>query len=134
MKAFMTVFFVGIMDAFLCLIFNVIYRDYGASFSNDLINVSFLIFGILLLFALIGVVYVVILGTFKKGNVVFMLLFALLTVLAWRGAGSVGYSLSPAEMERFRGCVRGIILIVGVSIVVAVPLLRNSKKFEELVL
>jgi hypothetical protein len=133
-KAFMTTLFVGIMDAILCLIFNIVYRGNGAYFSSDLINVSSLIFGVLIIFSLIGIIYTVMVSTLEHGNIIFMFLFTLLTVLGLWGGGSVNYSTDPVESERFRGLLKGIIWIIGVSTVVGIPLLRSSKKFEEQVL
>ena len=134
MKEFMTALFVGIMDTVICLIFNVVYRDGGIYFSNDLINVSTLIFGILIIFSLIGIVYMVLVNTLEKGAIIFMGLFLLLTVAGLWGAGSAQISPDMAENERFRGLLKGILWIMGVSAVAGIPLLRKSKKFEEAVL
>jgi hypothetical protein len=134
MKEFMTALFVGIMDTVICLIFNVVYRDGGIYFSNDLINVSTLIFGILIIFGIIGIIYTVLVSTLEKGTILFMGLFLLLTVAGLWGAGSAQISPDMAENERFRGLLKGILWIMGVSAVAGIPLLRNSKKFEEAVL
>src|SRR6202012_4649201 len=125
MKEFMTALFVGIMDTVICLIFNVVYRDGGIYFSNDLINVSTLIFGILIIFSLIGIVYMVLVNTLEKGAIIFMGLFLLLTVAGLWGAGSAQISPDMAENERFRGLLKGILWIMGVSAVAGIPLLRN---------
>ena len=134
MKEFMTALFVGIMDTVICLIFNVVYRDGGIYFSNDLINVSTLIFGILIIFGIIGIIYTVLVSTLEKGTILFMGLILLLTVAGLWGAGSAQISPDMAENERFRGLLKGILWIMGVSAVAGIPLLRNSKKFEEAVL
>ena len=131
---FMTALFVGIADVVLCLIFNLVYRGNGIYFSSDLINVASIIFGVLLLYFLIGMIYAMMVRMLKKGVFFFILFFILLTILALWAASSVNFSVRPAESERFRGLLKGIVWIVGISAVIGIPLLRNSKKFKDYVL
>jgi hypothetical protein len=73
-------------------------------------------------------------NTLEKGTIFFVGLFLLLTIVGLWGAGSVQSSPDVYENERFRGLLKGIIWIMGVSAVICIPLLRKNKKFEEAVL
>jgi len=129
-RAFMTALFVGVADALLCLIYNVIYRSGRPYFSSDIINVSYIIFGIVFLFAMIGLVYLFALRLLRQGNLVFMLLMIVLSTLALRGIHKGNFSADIIECQSLRAEATGITIIVGFSAAVLVPLLHGSHKFE----
>src|ERR1700761_9498761 len=81
-KALMTALFVGIAATILCLGYNLFYRDGGHSFfSSDIINVSSIIFGVNLLFVVIGVLYFFFTRGARTGEITFSVLFLALTIL-----------------------------------------------------
>ena len=129
-RAFMTALFVGVADAFLCLIYNVIYRSGRPIFSSTLINVSYIIFGIIFLFAMIGLVYLFALRLFRQGNLIFIVLMALLTILAISAIHSGNFSSDPVGSQSLRTEATGITVIAGISAVIGIPLLHGSHKFE----
>ncbi len=129
-RAFMTALFVGVADALLCLIYNVIYRSGRPYFSSDIINVSYIIFGIVFLFAMIGLVYMFAQRLFRQGNLVFMALMIVVTVWALLAIHSGHFSPDPVGNQSLRAESTGITIIVGFSAAAGIPLLHSSHKFE----
>ena|ERR1700677_4391502 len=135
-KAFMTGLAVGIADTILCLAFNLLWRKDGAIgfFSSDIINVSSIIFGINILFIVISVLYFGFLQAQMKGEVLFSVVFAALTVWGVIAATHVHRSPDPVQNARFHVLLTGVVLIVGVSATAGMPLLYHSRKFGQHIL
>src|SRR6266404_5163317 len=112
-RAFMTALFVGVADALVCLIYNVIYRSGRPYFSSDIINVSYIIFGIIFLFAMIGLIYLFAQRLFRQGNLIFMFLMIIVTVLALLGIHSGHFSSDLVESQSLRAEATGITIIAG---------------------
>ena len=129
-RAFMTALFVGVADALLCLIYNVIYRNGRPYFSSDIINVSYIIFGIIFLFAMIGLVYLFLQRFSRQGNLIFMALMIIVTTLAILAIHSGHFSSDLVGNQSLRAEATGITVIVGFSATVGIPLLHGSHKFE----
>jgi hypothetical protein len=130
-RAIMTAVFVGIGVAFISLIFNIIYRSGGADFSEDLLNVSILIFGNLLLFLLIGLIYMTLNLYAPKADLIFILLFVALTILGWVAISSGHFAATAVENGRFQGMLKGLLLLIGIAATCVIPLLYHSRRFEE---
>jgi hypothetical protein len=131
-KAILTSVFVGFFVTIVCLLYNIIFRQSTGYLPADFINVSSLIFAINLIFLIIGLLYFVFLRSFKKGAVVFEILFGLLIIFcAWR-AGNANME-NPTLTSEFRTLLVGVIIIMGIGIEL-VPLLFHNKKFVEAVL
>ena len=134
-KALMTGLFIGIIDTFICLLYNLLYRDGGHGFfSSDLINVSSIIFGTNILFVLIGVLFFAFSRGAMKGEVAFSILFIVLTITGAIAAAHVQRSADPQMNARFRGLLVGIVLIIGTSAAFGMPVLYHSRKFRQYVL
>jgi len=133
-KVLMTALAIGITDTIICLLYNLLYRGgSGGFFSSDIINVSSIIFGVNLLFLVIGVLYFGLLEVGRNGQVVFSVLLIVLTIIGvWAGV-HVHRSADPAMNGRFHGLLAGVILIVGLS-AAGMPLLYNSRWFGQHVL
>ena len=129
-RAFMTALFVGVADALLCLIYNVIYRNGRPYFSSEIINVSYIIFGIVFLFAMIGLVYLFAQRLFRQGNLVFMFFMIIVSTLAILAIHSGNFSSNPVECQSLRAEATGIAVIVGFSATAGIPLLHGSHAFE----
>ena len=133
-KALMTGLFIGIIDTVICLIFNVVYRDFTDYPLSAFINVSTLIFAVNLLFPVIGLIYFWCKKAFPKGELIFIVLFVLLTIFfAWKVEG-VNRSEVLTYTLQFRTLMLGIVLILGLSAAFGLPYLYKSRKFEENVL
>jgi hypothetical protein len=130
-RAIMTGLFVGIIDTLLCLVFNLVYRESTGFSPTSIINVSSLIFFVNLLFPLIGVIYNWISELFKKGDIVFTVFIILLTVFfVWRSEMSSRTDDHVLNVE-FRTLLAGLVIIMGISAAVFIPLLYHNKKFNE---
>jgi hypothetical protein len=133
-KAIMTGLFIGIIDTVICLIFNLVYRYFTGYPLSAFINVSTLIFAVNLLFPVIGIVYFLFKRAFPKNDIVFIIVFVLLTIFfSWK-AESINRSPIHAFTIGFRGLLLGIVIILGGTAAFGLPLLYHSKKFEEGVL
>ena len=132
-KAILTALFIGIVDTVICLAYNIFYREHTGFMMQDYINVSSLIFAVNLIFTVIGIIYFVLLKSFRKGDLVFIVVFALLTIFCvWKvltGQRTDNHELNVA----FRGLLTGIIVIMGLS-ALAVPYLFHNRTFEKHVL
>ena len=131
-KAVLTSVFVGFFATLICLVYNIIFRESTGYRPADFINVSSLIFVVNLIFLVVGLIYFFFLRTFKKGDVVFEILFGLLIIFcAWRAAHA--HMQNPTLTSEFRTLLVGVIIIMGIGIEL-VPLLFHNKKFEKAVL
>ena len=131
-KAILTRVFIGFFATIVCLIYNIIFRESTGYTPADFINVSSLIFAVNLIFLLVGLLYFFFLKAFRKGDMVFEILFGLLIIFcAWRAA--YAHMINPTLTSEFRTLLIGVIIIMGVGIEL-VPLLFHNKKFEDAVL
>ena len=134
-KALMTGLFIGIVDTVICLLYNLLYRGGGHGFfSSDIVNVSSIIFGTNILFVVIGVLFFAFSKGAMKGEVIFSILFIVLTIIGAIAAAHVQRSADPAMNARFHGLLVGVVLIIGISAAVGMPLLYHSRKFGRYVL
>jgi hypothetical protein len=132
-KAILTSVFVGFFATIVCLIYNIIFRESTGYLPADFINVSSLIFAVNLIFLVIGLLYFFFLRSFKRADVVFEILFGLLTIFcAWRAAHA-HMENNPILTSEFRTLLVGVIIIMGIGAEL-VPLLFHNKKFEDAVL
>jgi|SRR5690606_26428989 len=133
-KAFLTGVFVGIVSTFVCLTYNLIYRAETGFVPTDIINVASIIFGVNILFIVIGLIYFALTQASGKGELIFIILFSLLTVfLAWQAEG-VNRSVNHEMTVAFRGLLLGVIIIMGIGATFLMPFLFHSKGFEKNVL
>jgi hypothetical protein len=131
-KAVLTSVFVGFFATLLCLIYNIIFRESTGYLPADFINVSSLIFVVNLIYLIVGLIYFFFLRSFKKGDMIFEVLFGLLILFcAWRAAHA--HMQNPTLTSEFRTLLIGVIIIMGIGIEL-VPLLFHNKKFEDAVL
>lgn len=133
-RALMTSVFVGIIVTLLTLFFDLIFVESLHFPLSSIINVSSLIFAVNFLFLVTGLIYYACRQISRKGDIVFIALFLLLTAfLVWR-VQDVMRTEDEHVNEQFRQLLSGIILIVGLSAAIAVPFLFHNKKFEDNVL
>jgi hypothetical protein len=130
-RAILTAVFVGIADALISLIFNIAYRSGGADFPQDLVNVSYLIFGTVFLFFVVGLLFMGLHLLSQKGSLIFIVLFATLTLIAFVAVGSAHLADSEIENHRYHGMLRGLILIDGITAAALIPYFYSSPKFAE---
>ena len=126
----MTALFVGMADTVLSLVYNIVYRSTRHYFSSTLLNVSYLIFGMLFIFCLIGLIYMLIRRIFGNGDLIFFLLICALTILAVWSLHSGHFSADPLENASLRGEYTGVSVIAGICAAIGIPVLHRSHKFE----
>jgi positive regulator of sigma E activity len=131
--AMMTSVFVGFFATIICLAYDLVFRSETGYPLTSLINVSTIIFSVMLIFLVIGVIYYGLIAAFKKADIVFILLFLLLAVLFSWMTGTVHRSDNPEFNTEFKDLLLGIIIIAGAACV-CIPLLYHNKKFREMVL
>lgn len=133
-KSLMTALFSGLVATVVCLVYNMVFRDITDFGLSTIINVSTVIFSINLLFLIIGFIYYAFLKAFKKGDMLFIIVFLLLTILcAWR-ANVINRSDIPLLNIQFHHLLVSLIIIMGLFAGIGIPVLFHSKKFEEHVL
>jgi len=119
------------MVSLLCLFYDLIYRHMTDFSLSQIINVSTIIFLTNLLLLVCGILYYVFRKSFPAGEVVYILLFGLLTVFCIWKAGSVERSNVHEQIVQFIGLLRGMIIIIGIAASFIVPFLYHSKGFEK---
>lgn len=133
-RALMTGFSVGFMATIVCLIYNIIYRDSTGYPLNVFINVSSIIFFVNILFPVIGIIYYSFIASLKKADIIFTIVFISITAFCiWRTEMTRRTSDHLLNIE-FRNLLLGIVIILGVSASIFIPLLYHSKQFEDAVL
>lgn len=132
-RAILTGLFVGIIATFVCIGYNILYRGETGFPLFDIINVSSLIFLVNILFVVVGLIYYWLRLAFKK-DLVFVLVFVLLTVLFSWMAMHVQRSDNPLFNLEFHHLLLAMVIIMGAGASFGVPFLYRNKKFEEHVL
>lgn len=125
-RAVMTSVFIGIIDAFICLIYNIAFRGERRYFPAILLNISYIIFGMLLLFFLIGLVYMVARRFFRNGDLIFFIIFAVLTIWILWAIHWAHFSTDAIENVSLRGEYTSVTIITGIGAAVGIPLLHRA--------
>ncbi|MBS1752892.1 MAG: hypothetical protein KF741_11115 [Ferruginibacter sp.] len=126
-KSLLAGLFAGITATVLCLLYNAIIR-YSIGFHlSEMINVSTIIFAMLILATLAGIVYYFFRHYIKKGGLIFQALSVLITVLLVIGTQSVQRSSIPSLTIEFRELLTGIIIITALCVVFIIPYLYKHE-------
>ena len=129
-KAALTGVFAGFAATLLCIAYNTFFRASTAFSPSYFINVSSLIFVTNLLFFLIGIVYYAFLQI-RKGEFLYVVFFALLTVVFAFMANHIHRSDVPMLNTEFHHLLVPMVIIMGVIATFGIPFLFHSKKFDE---
>jgi hypothetical protein len=130
-RAFMTSVFVGIFATLLTMVYDLIFVEYMGFPLSAIINVASLIFAVNLVFLVVGLFYYYFISSFRKGDIVYMIVFVLLTLFCIWKAEAVHRSDDAAVNLQFRHLLSGIIIIMGILAVFVVPFLYHNKSFEK---
>jgi len=133
-KSLLTGLFAGISATFICIIYNVISRDENSFPLFNFINVSSLIFGVNILFVVIGIVYYWFINFLKRGELFFIGTFILITGYCIFKTNDIHRSDNPIWNLEFHHLLIAMIVIMSISAFVGIPVLFHSKRFEEHVL
>lgn len=119
--------FSGILATLVILIYNFIYRGSTAFPLSEIINVSTVIFSSLIILTVVGVIYFLFINYMKGGQVVYIILFSVITLLAAFGSMHVNRSANVLLNNEFHQLLLGTVIILGLCAVAAVPLFFKSK-------
>jgi len=133
-KSILTGLFAGIASTFICIIYNVIYRDETAFPLFNFINVSSLIFGVNVLFLVIGVIYYWFIKYIKRGQLFFIITFILITLLGVFSVSGIHRSDDQVWNIEFHHLFDAMIIIMGIAAAIGIPWLYHSKRFEDYVI
>lgn len=133
-KSLLTGLFAGISATFICIIYNVIFRDETRFQLFNIINVSSLIFGVNVLFMVIGIVYYWFIKYIKRGQLFFIATFVLLTAYFVFKTSDIHRSDDQAVNMEFHHLLIAMIIIMSISAAIGIPVLFHSKRFEDNVL
>jgi O-antigen ligase len=132
-RTLLTSVFAGIIATLACLFFDVIFRETTHFNLNPLINVSTLIFAVNLIFLMIGILYYGFKKMFKRGDLVFSIVFLILTLFcAWR-AEVAQRSADKVLNAEFHTLLTGVVVIMGICAAFMIPFLFNNRKFKDFV-
>ncbi|SEN56904.1 hypothetical protein [Niastella yeongjuensis] len=134
-KALLTGVFAGISATFICIIYNVIFRDETRFQMFNIINVSSLIFGVNIAFMLIGIIYYWFIKYLKRGGeILYIVVFVLITIFSIVKTYGIQRTDDPAANIQFHHLLIAMIVIWSISASIGIPVMFHSKRFEEHVL
>jgi hypothetical protein len=126
-KSILAGVFAGIASVVLCLIYNTAFRNASGFPLSEMINVSTIIFALLLVVTLAGYIFYLLHHYFKRGTLIFQLGAVVVTALLMAGSMQVDRSNNLLFTKQFHELLAGIVLITGLSIVFIIPyLFRND--------
>jgi hypothetical protein len=129
-KVMMTGVFIGIISTVLSIFYDMIFLESTGFPYTAIINVSSLIFSLNILFPIIAAIYYGFERLTRYGNILFITLFALATIILLLIVRGVDRTEDRHLNIEFRQLLSGIILIAGIGAVL-VPFLLENKKFKE---
>ena len=102
--------------------------------SPETLQVSSLIFVTNTFFLAVGYIYYVFIKNFRKGDLLYIVIFVLLTGLSIFEAYHIHRSENELVNLQFHELLGGLFLINGVVAFVGIPLMFHSKKFKDAVI
>lgn len=133
-SALLTGVFAGIAATLFCMVYYLAFKQMTGFPFSSLINVSSLIFVINLLFVIIGLIYSFFIRFSRKGEVLFIILFILLTFISLYAAIHAHRSDDLLLNHEFHELLAGLVIIVGISAFLFIPILFHNRKFIDNVL
>ena len=132
-KAILTGLLAGMGATLACFVFEIIYRMITGYGPSEFINVSSIIFIVNLLLLTAGIIFYYFRMLFKKGNLIFILMAALLTVFCiWKAEGFQRFTDRELSRE-FSQLLSGTLLITGICAML-IPMLFGNKKVNDFII
>ena len=122
-KSLLAGVFAGITATVLSLVFNAFFRRIIGFNLSDIINVSTLIFALILIVTTAGIIFYFFHHYIKKGAFVFQIAAVIITLLLIASTMQIQRSANPGLSIEFRELLWGIISITGVCTVFIIPFL-----------
>jgi hypothetical protein len=133
-SALLTSVFAGLTATILCMAYYLGFKEVTGFPYSAIINVSSLIFGINILFVLVGLVYSFFIKYSRKGEVQFIILFVAVTLVLVFAAMNTHRSDDALLNREFHELLAGLVIIMGVSAFALIPILFHNRKFIDHVL
>lgn len=131
-KSFMTCVFVGIVGTLLSMFYHLVFVEYF-HYPLAIINVATLIFGVNLVFLVIGLLFYSFITSSRRGEQIYIAVFILITAFfTWKIQG-VHRTDNDLINQQFRYLLSGIVIILGLLASIVVPFLFHNKQFNEYV-
>ncbi|TKK69406.1 hypothetical protein FC093_08820 [Ilyomonas limi] len=124
-KTLLTGVFAGIIATLINLAYDFFYRDFAEFYPSDFINVSSIIFATMLLFTIAGIIYFFLNKLTKYGNIVYIVIFLILTIFCFYGSLHVMRSSNAMENQEFRGLLLGTVAVTGLLLTFFIPYLTT---------
>ncbi len=122
-KSLLAGVFAGIAATVISLLFNTFFRGYTGFFLSELINVSTVIFTLLVLGTIAGPVFYFFHHYFKAGTILFQIAAIIVTAILIIGGLQVQRSADPVASKEFRELLTGVTVITGLCISFGIPFL-----------
>ncbi len=113
--------FAGILAVVVSLLFNGFYREFGNMNFSMLINVSNLIFSLIIILVVIGLIFNVFVSKMKSGILIYQVVMAIFFALLCFAVFQIQRTPDAAINLRFQYLVLGITIITGLCAVVVIP-------------
>ena len=123
-KTLLTGVFAGIVATLINLAYDFFFRYYAKLYPSEIINVSSIIFGSMLLCTIAGIIYFF-LSNIKHGDIVYIVLFCALTVISFIACMHVQRSSDANVSEAFRGLLLGTVAVTGLLATFLIPYLTK---------
>ena len=132
-RSLMTCVFVGIIGTLLCMFYDLFFVEYLKYALSTIINVATLIFGVNLVFLVIGFLYYGFITFSRYGERIYIIVFILTTgFFIWKMQGAHRTDNDLINLQ-FRYLSSGIIILLGLLASVAVPFLFHNRQFNKYV-
>ena len=122
-KSLLAGVFAGIAATVISLLFNTFFRGYTGFFLSELINVSTVIFTLLVLGTIAGPVFYFFHHYLKTGTILFQIASIIITILLIIGGLQVQRSADAIASKEFRELLTGVTIITGLCISFGIPFL-----------
>lgn len=133
-SALLTAVFSGIIATLLSMAYYLGFKEITGFPYSMIVNVSSLIFGINIVFVIIGFIYSFFLKFSKKGEIQFVVLFVVLTAVLVILSMNIHRSDNALFNHEFQELITGLVIIAGISAFALIPLLYHNRKFIDHVL
>ncbi|MEP7376865.1 MAG: hypothetical protein ABI675_25930 [Chitinophagaceae bacterium] len=132
-RSLLTCVFVGIIGTLLCMFYDLFFVEYLKYPLSTIVNVATLIFGVNLVFLVIGFLFYGFITISRYGERIYIIVFILMTgFFIWKMQGVQRTDNDLVNLQ-FRYLSSGIIIILGLLASVAVPFLFHNKQFNKYV-
>lgn len=128
-KPVMAGLLVGIVATILSIVYDIIFRDITSFPMHELVNVSTLIFGILLLLTIAGCLFALIDRYSNHASIIYQVISVIITLTCVYVLRFIHRSDDPVTTIEFRHLLLGIIIIIGTASLFIPYLSKNETKY-----